>query len=74
MTPKKPQHVPFSLSEKMARLEEIERAFQQPDGDLERAITLYEEVVTLGEEIKAYLDTAVQRVEEIEVRGLKWET
>jgi len=56
---------PFPLTEKLARLEEIERYFTGVSVDLEQGMKLQEEAAKLAEEILAYLAEAKSKVESV---------
>jgi exodeoxyribonuclease VII small subunit len=64
---------PFPLQEKVKRLEEIETYFQQADMDLEKALVLHEEALTLAKAIQDYLKTAQQKLEKIDIASLRRE-
>jgi exonuclease VII small subunit len=64
---------PFPLQDKEKRLEEIETYFQQADMDLEKALVLHEEALTLAKAIQDYLKTAQQKLEKIDIASLRRE-
>jgi exodeoxyribonuclease VII small subunit len=63
----------FPLQEKMSRLEAIEQYFQQPDINLEEALVQHQEALKLAEEIKTYLATAEQSLEQIDIANIRRE-
>lgn len=61
----------FPLQAKMTRLEEIEKYFQRADVDLEEAIKLHDEALKVALEIQAYLKTAEQSLEKVDIAALR---
>jgi exodeoxyribonuclease VII small subunit len=64
---------PFPLQQKVQRLEEIEKYFQQADVDLDTALAMHEEAIGIAKEIQAYLQKAEQRLESIHIAELRRE-
>jgi exodeoxyribonuclease VII small subunit len=56
---------PVPLAQTLRRLEEIVRALEADDADLDRALALFEEGVTLLREARARLGDAELRVQQV---------
>jgi exonuclease VII small subunit len=61
----------FPLSEKIARLEEIERFFQKPDFDIEEGIVLQKEAMGIAKEVQEYLAGVEQSLEQLDIAVLR---
>lgn len=64
----------FPLQAKVKRLEEIEQYFQRADMDLEEAMKFHEEALAIAKEVQAYLKTAQQALEKIDISSLRRNT
>jgi len=53
----------MTFEEKMEKLEEINRTIQNPETDLEKAVSLYEDGMKLASEIEKDLSKLERRVE-----------
>jgi exonuclease VII small subunit len=64
----------FPLQENISKLEDIERYFQKPDMDLEEAIRQHKEALEIAKKTLAYLDSAENELQKIDISSLKGET
>ena len=53
----------FNLSEAIKELTDIERGFQEPDIDIEKAIVQHQRAIKIGKAVNDYLDSAENRLE-----------
>jgi exonuclease VII small subunit len=68
--PKK--EVEFSLTEKLAELEKIEKYFEQADlSSIDDALKKHAEALAIAKEIHAYLDTAESSLSKLDPTRLK---
>lgn len=67
MTAKTPKTAGMNLSEKLARLGELERYFQEPELNLDEALEKHKEAVVLGKEILSHLEHAESELEKIQL-------
>lgn len=65
MSPKQPSDRPPTLAEDLKRLEEIVRQLESDDGDLDRALALFEEGVTRLRAARERLGQAEARVKKV---------
>ncbi|HSI20727.1 MAG TPA: exodeoxyribonuclease VII small subunit [Verrucomicrobiae bacterium] len=61
----------FPLQEKVTRLEEIEKSFQQNDLDLDKSFALHKEALAIAKEVQDYLKDAEQTLEQIDIASLR---
>lgn len=59
----------FNLKKAIEELEEIEKYLQEPDLDIEKAIERHGRALALGKEVIAYLETAENRLEKMDLGG-----
>jgi exodeoxyribonuclease VII small subunit len=63
----------FSLPKAIKRLEEIETCFTSSDFQLEQALELHKEALTIAKEVQEYLKQAEQALEKIDIAALRKE-